>query len=102
LEIRVDGFPVRDRVSRGQQKLVAASLILAQLELLQLSTSRVGTLLLDDPAAELDAGRLRALMTHLTRLGPQLIVTATASSVEGMQKPGGKFHVEQGVVTRML
>jgi len=102
LEIRVDGFPVRDRVSRGQQKLVAASLILAQLELLQLSTSRVGTLLLDDPAAELDASHLQALMTHLASLGPQLIVTATASSVEGMQKPGGKFHVEQGVVTRML
>ena len=102
MEIRVNGFPARDRVSRGQQKLVAASLILAQLELLQRSSARVGTLLLDDPAAELDAGHLQALMAHVAGLGPQLVVTATASSVEALQEPGARFHVEQGVVTRML
>jgi len=102
LEIRADGFLARDRVSRGQQKLLAAALILAQLELLQALSSRAGTLLLDDPAAELDADHLQALMTEVTRLGPQLIVTATARPIAGMQSPGAKFHVEQGIVRQML
>jgi recombinational DNA repair ATPase RecF len=64
--------------------------------------SRAGTLLLDDPAAELDADHLQALMTEVTRLGPQLIVTATARPIAGMQSPGAKFHVEQGIVRQML
>ena len=102
LRLWVEGFPARDRVSRGQQKLLAAALILAQLEVLRTSTSRRGTLLLDDPAAELDSQHLGALMAQVNSLGAQLIATATSGTVEGLENPGCRFHVEQGVVMRML
>jgi DNA replication and repair protein RecF len=102
LKIRFDGHLARDRVSRGQQKLIASSLVLAQLEVLRESSGVIGTLLLDDPAAELDKGRLRLLVERARRLGAQLIATATSESIAGLESPGARFHVEQGDVTRML
>lgn len=102
LVLRLDGVTARDRVSRGQQKLLAAALIIAQLELLKAAQSRTGTLLLDDPAAELDGNKLEALMEQVIALGAQLIVTATASSAPGLPASGRQFHVEQGVVSPML
>jgi len=102
LRIRVGGFLARDRVSRGQQKLVAAALVLAQLELLKSTSGRPGTLLLDDPAAELDKTRLQKLMQQVHQLGAQVIATSTANTIEGLGTPGTTFHVEQGEVARML
>jgi len=102
LRIRVEGYLARDRVSRGQQKLVAAALVLAQLEVLQETSGMAGTLLLDDPAAELDGSRLRRLLEAATKLGAQLIATATSEGIVGLENPGARFHVEQGAVTRML
>jgi DNA replication and repair protein RecF len=102
LRIRVGGFLARDRVSRGQQKLVAAALVLAQLELLKSSSGRPGTLLLDDPAAELDKGRLQKLIRQVRELGAQVIATSTTSAIQGLESPGAMFHVEQGEVARML
>ncbi len=102
LSLRLEGIPAKDRVSRGQQKLLAAALIIAQLELLKALRGRAGTLLLDDPAAELDSYKLAALMEQVLALGAQLIVTATASSTPGLPLPGMRFHVEQGVVSPML
>jgi DNA replication and repair protein RecF len=102
LNLRLDGIPAKDRVSRGQQKLLAAALIIAQLELLNAVQGRPGTLLLDDPAAELDGGTLEALMEQVLALGAQLVVTATAGTTPGLPVPGMRFHVEQGVVSPML
>ena len=51
----------RDRVSRGQQKLLAAALLLAQLRMRRGRwASTLAVLLVDDPAAELDADNLAA------------------------------------------
>ncbi len=79
LTVSVHGLLARDRVSRGQQKLIAATLLLAQLELLEAQALSKHLLLLDDPSAELDAvhvGRLlEALPPHaqliLTSLDPE-------------------------------
>lgn len=102
LRIRLEGYPVRDRASRGQQKLIAAAVVLAQLRILQRSSSYKGTLLLDDPGAELDSEHLVTLMSQVRELGVQIVATATSSSIVGLEDPGARFHVEQGVVTRML
>jgi DNA replication and repair protein RecF len=102
LSLRLEGILAKDRVSRGQQKLLAAALVIAQLELLKALQGRAGTLLLDDPAAELDSNKLAALMEQVLALGAQLIVTATASSTPGLPLAGMRFHVEQGVVSPML
>jgi DNA replication and repair protein RecF len=102
LRFRVGGFLARDRVSRGQQKLVAAAFVLAQLESLKSSGARHGTLLLDDPAAELDRAHLQKFMAQVQRLGSQVIATSTANEVDGLGSPGKRFHVEQGEAVQML
>src|SRR5208283_714119 len=54
LGIRLGGTVVKDRISRGQQKLLAAALLIAQIKLLPKDAHAQPSLLLDDPAAELD------------------------------------------------
>jgi DNA replication and repair protein RecF len=56
--IRLDGLAVKDRISRGQQKLLASALLIAQLKLFPEDSPVRPCLLLDDPAAELDDNRL--------------------------------------------
>ena len=54
VHLRVGGKAARESLSRGQQKLVAAAMVLALLQRLREQQSSPPTLLLDDPAAELD------------------------------------------------
>src|SRR2546430_11377306 len=74
--VRLDGRPAREVLSRGQQKLVAAAMTVAQLRLLQEVTRTTPTLLLDDPAAELDGERLQRFIEQVLRLRCQLVVTS--------------------------
>lgn len=97
--IQVGGKAAREVLSRGQQKLMAAALILAQLRLLQSTSGTLPTLLLDDPAAELDAGRLAGFVGEISRLGCQLVVTSLAPEIPGFPAPDRTFHVEQGRVS---
>ena len=76
IALRLDGAPVKDRISRGQQKLLAASLLIAQLCLFPNDTQIRPTLLLDDPAAELDSDRLLGLIREVTAQSVQLVVTS--------------------------
>lgn len=99
--LRVDGRPARDVVSRGQQKLLGIAMALSMVRLLSEAAGRSSTLLLDDPAAELDSERTRALLDSVGRLDAQLIVTSLESSGSGLGAPGTLFHVEQGSVRRL-
>jgi recombinational DNA repair ATPase RecF len=53
-------------------------------------------LLLDDPAAELDADSLRRLMTRVFELGSQIIATSLAADVLEFPEQPAMFHVEHG------
>ena len=64
----MDGRPAREVLSRGQQKLVAVAMTMAQLRLLKDLTGTTPTLLLDDPAAELDGERLRRFIEQVLLL----------------------------------
>jgi DNA replication and repair protein RecF len=97
--VRVEGHAARDRVSRGQQKLLAAGLTLAQLELQERERPGRSALLLDDPAAELDGANLERLLTAVRALPVQLIVTSLREDVPGLPGDGLRFHVEHGRVT---
>ena len=88
----------RGRVSRGQQKLLAAALILGQLRHLRRTADVQGVLLLDDMAAELDADRLGRLLTVVAGLDVQLFVTALTPDAVTLAPPQQMFHVEQGIV----
>lgn len=95
---RVDGHVARERVSRGQQKLLASALTLAQLAVQEVRAPGSGALLLDDPAAELDADNLGRLLEVVRELHVQLFVTALRPDLPGLGSPGALFHVEQGQV----
>jgi DNA replication and repair protein RecF len=96
LSIRLNGLPVKDRISRGQQKLLAAALLIAQLKLFPVGASVQPSLLLDDPAAELDDDRLGGLIREVASHSVQLIVTTLHSEFSAFGAPGRRFRVEAG------
>jgi DNA replication and repair protein RecF len=100
ISVRVAGQLARERVSRGQQKLLAGALTLAQLALSEQDAPGRGALLLDDPAAELDTANLGLLLELVNELGVQLFVTALRADLPGLGSPGALFHVEHGVISR--
>jgi DNA replication and repair protein RecF len=97
LAIRLDGTPVKDRISRGQQKLLAASLLIGQIKLFHVERVQP-TLLLDDPAAELDDQRLARLIATVSSQAVQLVVTTLHGEFPAFGNPGRRFAVEQGNV----
>jgi DNA replication and repair protein RecF len=96
--VRLNGRPAREVLSRGQQKLVAIAMTLAQIRLLQERTATTPTLLLDDPAAELDGPRLQRFIEEVSRLKCQLVLTSLQSESDLFGRPERVFHVEQGRV----
>jgi DNA replication and repair protein RecF len=98
IAIHAGGMAARQRISRGQQKLLVAALILAQLELHAAQNPERSALLLDDPAAELDAASLGRLLHRIRTLPVQLFVTALGAMPPGLGQPGRRFHVEHGEV----
>jgi DNA replication and repair protein RecF len=97
LAIRLDGAPVKDRISRGQQKLLAASLLIGQIKMFHVERVQP-TLLLDDPAAELDDHRLGRLIATVSNQPVQLVVTTLHGEFPAFGSPGRRFALEQGVV----
>jgi DNA replication and repair protein RecF len=102
--VRFAGAPARDRISRGQQKLAAAALLLGQLRCDAELGSSVAALLVDDPAAELDSRNLERLLTEVVSLPAQLFVTALDPENPALANlpEGHRFHVEHGSVTRLI
>jgi DNA replication and repair protein RecF len=98
--IRVGGRPAREVLSRGQQKLMAVALTLAQLRLLKGECGTTPTLLLDDPAAELDSEHLGYFVRQIAPLGCQLVITSLHPETAAFGAPDRVFHVEQGRVGR--
>jgi DNA replication and repair protein RecF len=96
--VRMDGKPAREILSRGQQKLVAVAMTVAQLRLLKDLTGTTPTLLLDDPAAELDGERLRCFIDQVLLLKCQLVVTSLTSESRLFGVPEATFNVAQGRV----
>ena len=98
ITVKVAEVTAKDRVSRGQQKMLACALILAQ----QVHRATLGAspacLLLDDPAAELDVDNLRKLLAAVTEIPAQLIVTSLNKNVLDFFPHARMFHVEHGVV----
>ncbi len=98
LRVSLNEQAVAEEASRGQQKLAAAALVIAQVRSLSAATGTDGLLLVDDPAAELDAQALARLLGILEATPGQLVLTAlSARQLE--PRPGRPvFHVEQGKV----
>jgi DNA replication and repair protein RecF len=102
LRLVLSGTPARSRVSRGQQKLLGAAMIIGQIQQI-LSTKDMPVLLLvDDPAAELDKTHLARLTGALAATPAQLVLTALDPQNLPVDQPDRVFHVEHGGVTVLL
>ena len=100
--LRLGGGLVRDVASRGQQKLVAAALVLGQILELARLTGQRPALLVDDPAAELDDEALARLLDELESLPAQRIVTGLRLASLAPRETDPVFHVEQGRITPVV
>ena len=96
LKLVYDERQAKRLVSRGQQKLLACSMILAAAETAQAALERPLVLLLDDPAAELDNQSLGRLMTQVVGLGAQVIATSLEPDTLIFPEEPALFHVEHG------
>jgi len=99
LAIRLDGTAVKNRISRGQQKLLAAALLIAQIKLFPEGAPVQPSLLLDDPAAELDDERLAGLIREVSSQSVQLIVTTLHGEFSAFGEPGRRFTMSGGAVS---
>lgn len=100
VEVLVGNHAAKDHVSRGQQKLVAAGLMLAQLEVQELERPGRSALLLDDPAAELDGQNLMRLMALVRQVPAQLWITSLKPEISELLGAARMFHVKHGNIQR--
>jgi DNA replication and repair protein RecF len=101
VQLRIDGHSAREVLSRGQQKLLGAALALSMARLAGSEGRRPPTLLLDDPAAELDPQHTHALLAEIRTMRGQLVVTALRPQGAEFATPDRAFHVEHGCVTTL-
>jgi DNA replication and repair protein RecF len=102
LRIKVKGADAREYLSRGQQKVLVASLILAQCQQMH-SNQKSVVILVDDLPSELDSEKRRVLLDSLSATQAQVFLTATEDSLfpadtalaEAEQQV---FHVKQGKI----
>lgn len=104
LNITCRGAPALEVLSRGQQKVLVALLVLAQQELLWQVRQRKVVLLVDDLAAELDDQRQAHLWRLMTHSGAQVFLTSVdAQRVRPIVDSNRRlqvFHVKQGAVSQ--
>lgn len=98
LRLKIGHRAAREVLSRGQQKLLALSMVLAQLELLHTILQIRPTLLIDDPAAELDNFRLGVFVERVRALQTQLVVTTLAPDSRLFGQPDRVLQMGQGRV----
>lgn len=96
--------PRREHLSRGQEKLCAFTCVMAQAHLHAQTTGDWPVIGLDDLAAEVDLPHQRRMLDILAVSAAQVLVTGTEESpaLTATGRPIGRFHVEQGRVTRLL
>ena len=103
LRIQLQDLPGKDGLSRGQAKLTALALLLAQAEQLAAQTGDWPILQLDDLASELDQRHQGNLLAWLQGTPAQVLVTGTESppalAQAGIQ--ARVFHVEHGAVMQV-
>lgn len=97
VRISIASMNARDWVSRGQQKMLTAALLLAQADILRSLRGILPVLLLDDMAAELGTNYRNALAKEIQRLGAQCFLTFLSPELMPTALSDTRlFHVKQG------
>lgn len=94
--------PLREHLSRGQEKLTALACMLAQAELYADCRGEWPVVCLDDLASELDQAHQTAVVAQLTAANAQVLLTGTEMPQALLNTAANMFHVEQGQLTRLL
>ena len=94
-----DGRPVRTALSRGEQKNVAACLLLSQAELMK-QAGHSPVVLMDDLASEFDRRHFHEVLEKALSCASQVWVTGV--SADGLESPENVFHVEHGKVSKVV
>lgn len=98
--IEYASLPGRESLSRGQAKLTALALLLAQARHHAHARSHWPVVALDDLASELDRHHQGRLLRMLADCGAQVLITGTESPA-ALAMPGlaaARFHVERGEI----
>ncbi len=99
----VDGGLAKDRLSRGQKKILVIAFKCAQASLYNSATNNSCVLLLDDLASELDADKWQRVLNALDKSGCQTIQTYTELGTDQFsgytEQKLKMFHVKQGQIT---
>lgn len=93
-------IPGREALSRGQAKLTALAILLAQAELHARLRGEWPVVALDDLASELDRAHQRRVLDRLLASGAQVFITGTElpPALQGIAAPVSLFHVEHGKI----
>lgn len=97
-QVSFEQAPMREHLSRGQEKLAALALILAQATLFREVRGEWPVLAFDDLPSELDYAHQAQLLAALGEQGAQILVTATEASppLAARMAEAAVFHVEHG------
>ena len=103
LRLELRDLPGREGLSRGQAKLAALSLLLAQAAHLAAHDGHWPVLCLDDLASELDRDHQRRVLQRLQACAVQVLMTGTEPppALATLDLQVTRFHVEQGAVVRL-
>lgn len=103
LRLEFQHFPGRESLSRGQGKLAALSLLLAQAAQLAEQDGVWPVLQLDDLASELDRPHQQRVLQYLHGCGAQVFVTGTEvpHGLADLPIAVTTFHVEHGAVRKV-
>ncbi len=99
IRITINGKLAQEWLSKGQEKALAGSLLLAQAALHRSLTGRTCTLLLDDLPSELDTVHQQRFLERVMETGAQTLITAIEADPLLTGKAAKLFHVEQGKIT---
>lgn len=96
--IAFEQAPLREHLSRGQEKLTALACLLAQAALFAEQSGEWPLVCLDDLASELDQPHQQAVLDLLRSSGAQVLVTGTDIPAPMRDLPVRVFHVEHGQI----
>lgn len=102
MQLFLDGQDVQSFASQGQQRTIALSLRLAEIDFIFKEIGEYPVLLLDDVLSELDDARQRNLVLSMSRK-VQTVITATSlfHLEEELSSSARLFRVSSGIITEV-
>lgn len=102
LLISFDGNPAHIAASRGQLKMLAILLLLAQSKVINQRNQQKGVIIIDDMTSELDLNNQAVVITTLGKLEQQIILTAPTMTELLSKQDAKMFHVKHGEIQESL